>query len=305
MLSQFVGPQLGTLMTSENAEDLIVLTELIESGKVTPVIDRTYPLSEIPRPSGTWKKVMLAGRSSSPSDGRTTTDQLTRRPKPSTPKIRGPKVKATRHSLLGPEHRSQQTVAGHPPPTEEREPMVIKDETSRPPESSATAAPGQTGAATPDHPVALTAHLDPGLSRWKWLVKWFLAIPHYVVLAFLWPAFLVVTVIAGFCILVTGVTAGERLAIGPVGSGGLFGLLVVITGIVLLITAKYPQQLFAVIVGFNRWIDRVIAYAALVTDNYPPFRLDQGGSEPTTPPPPTAGPAVPPLPEPATSRTGS
>ena len=48
MLSPFVGQQLGTLMTSENAEDLIVLTELIESGKVTPVIDRTYPLSETP-----------------------------------------------------------------------------------------------------------------------------------------------------------------------------------------------------------------------------------------------------------------
>ena len=48
MLSQFVGQQLGTLMTSENAEDLIVLTELIESGTVTPVIDRTYPLSETP-----------------------------------------------------------------------------------------------------------------------------------------------------------------------------------------------------------------------------------------------------------------
>jgi len=48
MLSQFVGQQLGTLMTSENADDLIVLTELIESGKVTPVIDRTYPLSETP-----------------------------------------------------------------------------------------------------------------------------------------------------------------------------------------------------------------------------------------------------------------
>ena len=46
MLSPFVGQQLGTLMTSENAEDLIVLTELIESGTVTPVIDRTYPLSE-------------------------------------------------------------------------------------------------------------------------------------------------------------------------------------------------------------------------------------------------------------------
>ena len=37
-----------------------------------------------------------------------------------------------------------------------------------------------------DHPVVLSAHLDPGLSRWQWLVKWFLAIPHYFLLAFLW-----------------------------------------------------------------------------------------------------------------------
>jgi len=55
-----------------------------------------------------------------------------------------------------------------------------------------------------DHPVVLTAHLDPGLSRWQWLVKWFLAIPHYFLLAFLWPAFLVVAVITGLCILFTG-----------------------------------------------------------------------------------------------------
>lgn len=253
---------------------------------------------------------------------------------------------------------------------------------------------GPNGTATPDHPVALTAHLDPGLSRWKWLVKWFLAIPHYIVLAFLWPAFLVVTIIAGFCILVTGrypralfdftsgvlrwtwrvsyyaanggigtdqyppftlgtapgypaaldiaypatlsrglvfvkwwllaiphyliigllvtnwwgwtSTTGERFGVGPVGSGGLFGLLVVITGIALLITAKYPPQLFALIVGCNRWLYRVVAYAALMTDQYPPFRLDQGGSEPITPPtPPTTGPALPPVPEPAGSRPGS
>ncbi len=128
------------------------------------------------------------------------------------------------------------------------------------------------------------------------LVKWWLlAIPHYLIIG------LLVTNWWGWTS-----TAGERLAIGPVGSGGLFGLLVVITAIVLLITAKYPQRLFALIVGFNRWIYRVVAYAALMTDKYPPFRLDQGGSEPTTTTPsPSAGPAVPPLPEPATSRTGS
>ncbi len=245
------------------------------------------------------------------------------------------------------------------------------------------------------HPVALTARLDPGLSRWTWLVKWFLAIPHVLVLALLWPAFLVVTVIAGFCILITGryprplfdftsgvlrwtwrvsfyattgglgtdryppftlseaydypaqldiayparfsrglvlvkwllalpqlliigllvtnwwgwTSAGERFAIGPVGSGGLLGLLVVIAAVVLLVTATYPRRLFALIVGVNRWLYRVVAYVALMTDTYPPFRLDQGGSEPTSTPPPTPWPATAaaasPLPEPATVGTAS
>ena len=55
-----------------------------------------------------------------------------------------------------------------------------------------------------DFPVRLTGELDQSLSRWLWLVKMFLAIPHYVVLAFLWIAFLVTTVVAGFAILFTG-----------------------------------------------------------------------------------------------------
>ena len=50
--------------------------------------------------------------------------------------------------------------------------------------------------------VQLTGELDPNLSRWLWLVKMFLAIPHYIVLAFLWIAFLVTIMIAG--VLVTG-----------------------------------------------------------------------------------------------------
>jgi hypothetical protein len=226
-----------------------------------------------------------------------------------------------------------------------------------------------------------------------WLVKWFLAIPHYFVLAFLWPAFLVITVIAGIAILFTGryprplfdftsgvlrwswrvsyyaasgglgtdqyppftlghvpsypasldvaypthlsrglvlvkwwllaiphyliiglfvsnwwewAPAGERFALSPVGSGGLFGLLVLVTAIVLLVTGKYPPQLFALIIGANRWIYRVVAYATLMTDQYPPFRLDQGGSEPKTPKPWTpAGPAVTPLPNPSIVPTSS
>jgi NADPH:quinone reductase-like Zn-dependent oxidoreductase len=48
ILSPFVGQKLGTFVNKENHEDLIVLKELIESGKVTPVIDRTYPLAEVP-----------------------------------------------------------------------------------------------------------------------------------------------------------------------------------------------------------------------------------------------------------------
>ena len=53
-------------------------------------------------------------------------------------------------------------------------------------------------------PVRLTGELDPHVSRGLWLVKWLLAIPHYIVLAFLWVAFVVATVVAGFAVVFTG-----------------------------------------------------------------------------------------------------
>jgi hypothetical protein len=79
------------------------------------------------------------------------------------------------------------------------------------------------------------------LNRWLPLVKWLLAIPHYIVLIFLWLAALVSVIVAWFAILFTG---------------------------------RYPRGLFDFVVGVIRWSNRVGAYAfVLVTDEYPPFRL--------------------------------
>src|SRR6187431_172605 len=63
---------------------------------------------------------------------------------------------------------------------------------------------GAAMSAVPVYPVRVRGSLDPQLSRWLWLVKWLLAIPHFVVLFFLWIAFVVLTIVAFFAILVTG-----------------------------------------------------------------------------------------------------
>jgi len=55
---------------------------------------------------------------------------------------------------------------------------------------------------------------------------------------------------------------------------GLTGILSIICGFIVLFTGKYPEDLFKFIVGMNRWSYRVYAYAALMTDEYPPFRFE-------------------------------
>jgi hypothetical protein len=217
--------------------------------------------------------------------------------------------------------------------------------------------------ASPTYPLKLDAELDPGLSRWLWIFKFVLVIPHIVVLAFLWVAFSVLTVIAFFAILFTGsyprsifefntgvlrwswrvgyysfaangtdryppfalddvpeypahleIAYPQRLSrwlvlvkswllaipqlivVGlfaggawfayeaahttvPAGGGGLIGILVLVAVVILLATGRYPQSLYDFILGMDRWVLRVAAYVGLMTDRYPPFRLDMGGHE--------------------------
>ena len=249
---------------------------------------------------------------------------------------------------------------------------------------------------TTTYPVHVDAQLEPGLSRWLWLFKWLLVIPHYVVLAFLWLAFFVTSVVAFFAIIFTGryprsifefnvgvlrwswrvayyaygalgtdryppfslhdvadypahleVEYPQHLSRGLVlvkwwllaiphyivvgllvggagyvvrgGNGepvvwgaGLLGLLVLVAGVMLLFTGRYPQPLFDLVLGLNRWVLRVAGYVTLMTDKYPPFGLDQGGHEggaggpaPAVvidpPPPAPASPSVPPSPSPQRS----
>jgi hypothetical protein len=132
--------------------------------------------------------------------------------------------------------------------------------------------PPFTLAEVPDYPARLTIDYPPRLSRGIVLVKWLLAIPHLLVLAVL---------------LGGGPYLTYRLgdSAATFQGGGLIGLLMLIAGVVLLFTGRYPRDLFDLIVGLNRWVYRVAGYVLLLTDEYPPFRLDTGSG--VTEPAPT------------------
>jgi hypothetical protein len=137
--------------------------------------------------------------------------------------------------------------------------------------------PPFTLAEVPDYPARLSVAYPQSLSRGLVLVKWWLlALPHY----------LIIGVFTG------GAFAGWNEARGTdpwVYGGGLIGLLVLIAGIVLLFAGRYPRGIYDLVLGMNRWAFRVVAYAALMTDAYPPFRLDMGDHEPRPEPASPAG----------------
>ena len=118
----------------------------------------------------------------------------------------------------------------------------------------------------PDYPATLDVDYPESLSRRLVLVKWLLGVPHY----------LVVAVFAGGAGAAWSGTGSDWLW----SSGGLIGLLVFFAGVTLLVTGRYPRPLYEFVLGMNRWVYRVAAYGALMTDTYPPFRLDMGGEEP-------------------------
>ncbi len=126
----------------------------------------------------------------------------------------------------------------------------------------------------PDYPATIELPYPEELSRGLVLVKWWLlALPHYLVMA--------VFLGGGWYAWGGGWGRGDDGSRSG-GRPGLILLLVLIAGVALLFTRRYPRGIFDFVMGLDRWVLRVVAYAALMTDAYPPFRLDQGEEEPAT-----------------------
>ena len=154
--------------------------------------------------------------------------------------------------------------------------------------------PPFTLADDPAYPAHLEVEYPQRLSRGLALVKWWLlAIPQYIIIAVFtggtgpWSPWL------GWRISTSnGVTRITEPANWPGFTFGLIAIVAVIAAVALLFTGRYPERIFEFVLGLNRWVLRVAGYAGLMTDKYPPFRLDMGGPDPgTLALPSTAGPS--------------
>jgi hypothetical protein len=132
----------------------------------------------------------------------------------------------------------------------------------------------------PDYPAGLELAYPQQLSRGLVLVKWWLLVL---------PQYAIVAAFTGGSYTVYQTTGPGESGVLSYGAPGLLSLLVLFAAVALLFTGRYPAALFAFVMGINRWTIRVAVYAFLLTDTYPPFRMDLGGDEPE--PAPDAVPA--------------
>ncbi len=202
--------------------------------------------------------------------------------------------------------------------------------------------------AGPYPPLVVEGQRAERLSRWQWLVKWLLLLPHHLILILLWIPFCALTVIAALAILITGryprkvfdfnvgvlrwtwrvnfygyqalatdryppfslkarddypatleVEYPQHLSrklvlfkpwlfaipqyLALVFIEGLICVLVLLTALLLPLAGGSSPNIFSLTMGLNRWTMRVAVYAALMTDRYPPFRIDQGSTDQAEP----------------------